>query len=580
LIVLIVICCVLLMEQSTIVFAQKLTATELQSLVSQLQEAQQFKGTTSLTKRELVYVQLLLVELTKNFVTQDRMLTTEEQNYISKLATIIREDSRNNNTSSISGNQITSIEDYKNIFEKEDRNKERRTRVREAIKFAYGNYEKYAMGADELKPVSGSAKNWVEGGMAMTIVDSLDTLYIAGLSDEFERATKYIKTMKPFNQIHSTVSVFETNIRIVGGFLSAYDLSGDPIFLKRAQEMADILLTAYDNSTGVFAGTVNLNRGGGENVYGSVCLAEIGSMQLEMRRLSILTGNRTYDDKVTKTMEILKKYAPKDGLYGEDFDPRAGQFFGTIKLGGRADSFYEYLLKQWLLTGKTQEMYLEMYQQSLQGIMTKMIDDFDSNNPPVSFIKELQYGRQVQRVEHLACFAAGMFALGELNEVSKLAPWYMRLNSTYVMKVAKQLGTACYESYKASATGIGPEAFNYDPATGAITGDGYYILRPETVESLFYLYRITGDTKYQEYAWDIFTHIEKFCKVEKGYSGLHSVNSPGSYNDNQESFFIAETLKYLYLTFSSNDVIPLDRYVFNTEAHPLLRTKSAPVYKK
>ena len=80
------------------------------------------------------------------------------------------------------------------------------------------------------------------------------------------------------------------------------------------------------------------------------------------------------------------------------------------------------------------------------------------------------------------------------------------------------------------------------------------------------MWRITKDVKYREWGWTIAQTIQRLCRNDAGFHGFKSVNEP---NDRQESFFIAETLKYLYLLFASDDLIPLDEYVFNTEAHPL-----------
>lgn len=93
-------------------------------------------------------------------------------------------------------------------------------------------------------------------------------------------------------------------------------------------------------------------------------------------------------------------------------------------------------------------------------------------------------------------------------------------------------------------------------------------MRPETVESLFYLWRFTGNTMYQDWGWDIFQAFEKNSRLETGYVGLTDVNT-GAKDNLMQSFFLAETLKYLYLLFSPPSVIPLDKWVFNTEAHPL-----------
>ncbi|VDL66670.1 unnamed protein product [Nippostrongylus brasiliensis] len=115
------------------------------------------------------------------------------------------------------------------------------------------------------------------------------------------------------------------------------------------------------------------------------------------------------------------------------------------------------------------------------------------------------------------------------------------------------------------------------------SGENNYILRPEVIEGFFYLWRLTGKTvfvfsinifnplfsflssqKYREWVWDAISAIDKYCRVEAGFAGLVNV-----YDPKQQSFFLAETLKYAYLTFTDTSVIPLDQWVFNTEAHPL-----------
>ena len=88
------------------------------------------------------------------------------------------------------------------------------------------------------------------------------------------------------------------------------------------------------------------------------------------------------------------------------------------------------------------------------------------------------------------------------------------------------------------------------------------------MESYFVLWRSTHDQKYRDWAWEAFQAIEKHCRVEAGYAGIKDVNNP-LHDDTMQTFFLAETLKYLYLTFTDDSVVPLDKYVFNTEAHPL-----------
>jgi len=146
-------------------------------------------------------------------------------------------------------------------------------------------------------------------------------------------------------------------------------------------------------------------------------------------------------------------------------------------------------------------------------------------------------------------------------------------------RMAKELMTTCYHMYNTTTTGLSPEIvyFNeglYENVNSDIViqpRDAHNILRPETVESPFYLFRLTGDRMYQEWGWNIFVAFEEHCRVDHGgYSGLVDVMSPTSERINKmESFFLGETLKYLYLLFAPENALSLDDYVFNTEAHPL-----------
>uniref|UniRef100_A0A803M9S1 alpha-1,2-Mannosidase n=1 Tax=Chenopodium quinoa TaxID=63459 RepID=A0A803M9S1_CHEQI len=136
---------------------------------------------------------------------------------------------------------------------------ERRQKVKEAMLHAWTSYEKYAWGQDELQPQSKSGVNSF-GGLGATLIDSLDTLYIMGLDEQFQRAREWVANMLDFNKDYDA-SVFETTIRVVGGLLSAYDLSNDKMFLEKAQDIADRLLPAWDTSSGIPYNIINLAHG-------------------------------------------------------------------------------------------------------------------------------------------------------------------------------------------------------------------------------------------------------------------------------------------------------------------------------
>jgi len=123
--------------------------------------------------------------------------------------------------------------------------------------------------------------------------------------------------------------------------------------------------------------------------------------------------------------------------------------------------------------------------------------------------------------------------------------------------------------YTKNPTGLPGEEvmMNGDKIDSASTK--HYYQRPEAIESWYVLYRITRDPMYREWGWSFFESIEKYTKAPYGYSGLYDATNHNPGQDNiQQTFFLAETLKYLYLLFAPEDLLPLEKYVFNTEAHP------------
>jgi mannosidase alpha-like ER degradation enhancer 2 len=134
---------------------------------------------------------------------------------------------------------------------------------------------------------------------------------------------------------------------------------------------------------------------------------------------------------------------------------------------------------------------------------------------------------------------------------------------------ARQLQDSCFRMW--NLDGVEPELLDY--RTMKVL-DPRYPLRPEIIESAFYLHRATGDPRYLEMGRVFFESLFRRCRTEAGYTVLESV-ATGKKGDLMPSYFLAETLKYLYLLFSPPDTLDLDAVVFNTEAHPLRRL-SAP----
>jgi mannosyl-oligosaccharide alpha-1,2-mannosidase len=446
----------------------------------------------------------------------------------------------------------------------EEERKRRQQSVKEGFLHAWNNYKRYAWGKDELEPVTKRGKDWL--GLAATIIDSLDTLWIMGLKSDFDEAREYVATRMSFD-IQRSVSVFETCIRDLGGLLAAYELSRDPMFLVKAEDLGWRLLKAFDTPSGLPYATINLKTGRGSSpswTGGASILSEMGTMQLEFTYLAHHTGKPELAARVNDVFRKLDKlHKPKSGLYPLFLDVNSGRFRGQqVSTGALGDSFYEYLVKMWLFTGKSAPGFRRMYDEAATGIATQLVQHSTPSN--LAYVAELNQGGAIHhKMDELVCFIGGMYALGAAG-----GP-----NAERDLQLGRDLTETCYQFWHRQPTGIAPELVTFSGGRDFAPGSRahHYLLRPETVESLFVLYRVTGDVRYQEQGWEIWQAINKHCRTPDGFSGIRDVTNANNpqWDNTQQSFFLAETLKYLYLLFSPVDLIPLDQYVFNTEAHVL-----------
>ncbi|GAB7347713.1 hypothetical protein MBLNU459_g5271t1 [Dothideomycetes sp. NU459] len=453
-------------------------------------------------------------------------------------------------------------------------------------------------------------------GLGWIIVDSLDTMMIMNLTSRLSVARKWLFRELTYDQ-DQDVNTFETTIRMLGGLLSAHYLSShlpdaasrrDYIYLNKSIDLANRLLGAFDSPSGVPYASINLRTGSGIPSHadgGSSSTAEASTLQMEMKYLTLLTGDDVYWRKAERVIEVLDDNGMDAGLLPIFVHPTTGRFTTKeIRLGSRGDSYYEYLIKQYLQTAEP--VYLEMWSQALAGIQKHMVTS--TKRSKLQFVAELPSGiggRLSPKMDHLVCFLPGSIALGAtggltVTEAQRLPDWSAEKEEQ--IHLAKELMKTCWGMYEVTDTGLAPEIawFEADdvalqpnpgssplPASGSSTADwkedyivkpldAHNLQRPETVESLFLMFRITGDSIYREWGWTIFEAFKKHTGLDEGegYTSLNNVNQlPPSRRDNMESFWLAETLKYLYLLFSPVDFLPLTDVVFNTEAHIFPRVK-------
>ncbi|RJE26560.1 Mannosyl-oligosaccharide 1,2-alpha-mannosidase [Aspergillus sclerotialis] len=547
---------------------------------------------------------------------------------------------------------------------------ERREKVRDAFIVSWDGYEKYAWGFDEYNPIAKSGRHMIEGGMGWIIVDALDTLMIMNLTSRVQHARNWIYNSLQYNQDHD-VSTFETTIRMLGGLLSAHYLSttypdlapisdddagspGEDLYIEKATDLANRLLGAFDSKSGIPYASINLNTSVGIPSHadnGASSTAEATTVQLEFKYLAKLTGEAEYWQLVENVMSVVDDQKMEDGLLPIYIYPDTGNFKGKyIRLGSRGDSYYEYLIKQYLQTSKQEPVYKELWDEALMGIRKHLITY--TKRAQLTVLGERPDGLQgtlMPKMDHLVCFMPGTIALGAtgglpLSMAKKSSDWSQRHDEEILL--AKELMKTCWATYLATKTGLAPEItyFKLDnpprmmedvyPDSTMNKGnrkseheelqpiskplyplddeslkwredidihkqDRHNLQRPETVESLFYMYRITEDETYRHWGWEMFkSFIKHTAIVERTNKDGVSSHSPtteedtGDYSsyritgftslsngdvlppvqrDNMESFWLAETLKYFYLLFSDRDFISLEENVFNTEAHPFPR---------
>ncbi|KAI1750028.1 glycoside hydrolase [Xylaria castorea] len=502
-----------------------------------------------------------------------------------------------------------------------DVREERQRAVKRTFARCWSAYKQHAWLSDELAPVSSGRKNPF-GGWAATLVDSLDTLWIMGWRGaEFDEAVSAATTIDFTRTEMLEINVFETNIRYLGGFLAAFDLSGDVRLLRKAVEVGEMLYHAFDtpNHMPATRWDVHAAMRGERQVAGTPLIAEIGSLSMEFTRLSQLTGNPKWFNAIQRIMDEMATQQISTAIPGlwpltVDAGKMVFNSGATFTLGAMADSVYEYLPKMSALIGGQLEIYQTMYEKAIEAATNYILfRPMTPTNEDILIAGQAHMKDEEGLIsvelepqgQHLVCFLGGLLALA-----SKL---FHRPDD---MAIATKLVEGCIWTYEAFPHGIMPETFTMKPCATkdnctwddaswrqeikmraggnnkdatvdeiivqeriplgfTSIPDRRYILRPEAIESVFVLYRTTGRQDLVESAWEMFQAINRSTSTHMANSAVWDVTLPSGqalqFSDSMESFWMGETLKYFYLIFSEPSLISLDEFVFNTEAHPFRR---------
>jgi mannosidase alpha-like ER degradation enhancer 2 len=416
-------------------------------------------------------------------------------------------------------------------------------RVKGECLHAWHNYELYAWGHDALKPLSKTPHDWYGQSLQMTPVDALDTLILMKLDGEANKARDLILRELSFDR-DIYVKNFEITIRLLGGLLSGYQLTGDERLLNLAKDLGNRLLPAFNSPTGLPYVYVNLHTGQVREPVSNP--AETGTLLLEFGTLSKLTGNPVFYGKAKRALvETYKRRSPI-GLVGSGINVETAAWTDSEShISGGIDSYYEYLWKCWLLFADKD--CLEMWNASIPAVHKYLADEARG---------DLWYG--------YADMNTGQRTHTNYGALDAFFPALLALSGDPPR--ARRLQDSGFKMWQMHE--IEPEVLDYKTMTAtAFT----YHLRPEIVESTYYLYHYTGKQLYRRMGETLFNSFVKHCRVESGYAALQNVVTKEK-RDEMESFAFAETFKYFYLLFAPPGTLDFDKVVFNTEAHPLRRT--------
>lgn len=432
--------------------------------------------------------------------------------------------------------------------------RELRDEVRDMFYHAFNGYMDHAFPLDELRPLSCTGEDSL-GGYALTLIDSLDTLAMLGDREQFASAVEWVGKNLRFD-INKTVSVFETTIRVLGGLLSAHLIASDyatgmkiPSYenelLHLAEDLAKRLLPAFDTPTGIPFGSINLMHGVDENESKITSTAGGGTLTLEFGVLSRLTSNPIYEQVSKNAVRGIWARRSKINLVGAHINVFSGEWTQRdAGIGTSIDSFYEYLLKAYLLFGDDE--YLYMFQEAYKAAMHYLHHDpwyVEVNMNSAAIVWPL--------FNSLQAFWPGLQVLaGDVDPA-------IRTHSAFF---------SVWKKY-----GFTPEGFNLATLSVQL-GQKSYPLRPELIESTYWLYKATRDPRYLDAGRDMVASLQYGARCPCGYCHIEDVESHKQ-EDHMESFFLSETVKYLWLLFDlavgPSNIIENGpyRYIFSTEGH-------------
>lgn len=409
---------------------------------------------------------------------------------------------------------------------------------------SWQSYKQYAWGHDALAPISKTYKDWYEEPLYISPIDAYSTLYMMGLFNETDEIERYVVDSLDFDK-DLDAKIFEVNIRILGGLLSMYELSHNVKVLEKAQDFADRMLPAFNTKTGIPKYWINLKTGVAHG--DTVNVAEAATYTFEMGILSYYTGDPKYYQAGKKATLAIYNRRSDIGLIGDIINVETGDWVSTQShICAGVDSYYEYLYKSYLLFGDPE--LGKIWDESVDLINSYIAENYDG---------KLWYGR------------VDMNSGESLSSVITLYDAFFPAILALSGDTARAIELQYTWDWLWNKYGVEPMVYDYKKGTPNYP---VYDLNPEIIESAYYLFNITGDSIYYRMNAQYWADIKEHCRTDVAFASIEDVQTMEK-KDYMPTFFFAETLKYLYLTFSVGDNgYDFNEYMYNTEAHPFKKS--------
>lgn len=475
-------------------------------------------------------------------------------------------------------------EDKRNklIGEEELQNDRRREYVAGIFKSLYYTYTNICSPLPHAIIEKPMCEDWL--GYSLTRIDTLDALWLFQMKNEFLDSMRWVESDFEIT-LPKIVSVPEATGRLMGGLLSAFEVSDQPIFLKKASMLADRLMPAFEGHThGLPLPRINLQTGARSNwaheSQDTVYLGDIGSLQLEFSYLGHHLYEPKYAQKALHIFQRLRLHPINDeaGLYASKISLSTGKSQNQLyTLNFPSDSFFKNIFKLSRLFYKRVKWVNEMWTDIVSGIMKHLA----TTHGPFSFTKEVDFetikgGKTLQgttgelAIGHSSCAIAGLLALyaQDINSETEKSASLLSFCDAFV--------ATCVSMNLAAPNGIASEFTRLvDGKLVPVIEDGEFNFRTDTFEALFYMSRLTGDPKHRNAAWQLFEavvqhfqlHLPKTALSKPSTRFTSSFAQPIGKLNTSSMRFLTKVLKFLYLIYSDSDVFPINKNVWNSDGH-------------